>query len=114
MPICPNCKSEYLEGVEVCVDCETKLVQSLEETPHFSGDDFSLLVTCTHEYEAELIKNALESGGIEAHILIQRDSSFPAIGNLGIVKVFVKNEELDSAKEYLQNIDLSAPDDLEV
>lgn len=114
MPFCPNCKSEYVEGVKVCADCETKLVDSLEEPAHFSGDDFSLLVTCTHEYEAELIKNALESGGIEAHILVQRDSSFPTVGNLGIIKVFVKNEELDSAKEYLQNAIPSSPDDLEV
>lgn len=107
MPYCPNCKSEYVDGVEVCVDCETPLVDTLPEKRHFSEEDFSLLFTCNYEYEAELIKNALESGGIEAHILIQKDSSFPAPGNLGIIKVFVKKDELQSAQDYLLDVNLN-------
>ena len=35
MPWCPKCKTEYIEGVEVCADCHTPLVASLEEG---SGD----------------------------------------------------------------------------
>lgn len=107
MPYCPNCKSEYLEGIKMCPDCEETLVSELEEAEHFSGDDFSLLYTCNYEYEAELIKNALESGGIEAHILIQKDSSFPVPGNLGTIKIFVRNDDFSSAKEYMQNANLN-------
>ncbi len=31
MPWCPKCKTEYIEGIEVCADCHTPLVASLED-----------------------------------------------------------------------------------
>ena len=31
MPWCPKCKNEYYEGIKVCADCGTELVESLEE-----------------------------------------------------------------------------------
>lgn len=41
MPWCPKCRNEYVEGMEVCVDCGSPLVESLEETksnPLIFGD----------------------------------------------------------------------------
>ena len=31
MPWCPKCKNEYYEGIKVCADCGSELVDSLEE-----------------------------------------------------------------------------------
>ncbi len=31
MPWCPKCKVEYVEGIEVCADCGSKLVPSLDD-----------------------------------------------------------------------------------
>ncbi|MDE6949804.1 MAG: hypothetical protein K2P64_02650 [Lachnospiraceae bacterium] len=31
MPWCPKCKNEYYEGIKVCADCGTELVDSLDE-----------------------------------------------------------------------------------
>lgn len=31
MPWCPKCRNEYVEGITVCADCGTKLVESLED-----------------------------------------------------------------------------------
>lgn len=31
MPWCPNCKTEYQEGIEVCSDCGAALVDELPE-----------------------------------------------------------------------------------
>lgn len=30
MPWCPKCKTEYIEGIEICADCHTPLVSSLD------------------------------------------------------------------------------------
>ena len=41
MPWCPKCRNEYVEGMEVCVDCGSPLVESFEETksnPLIFGD----------------------------------------------------------------------------
>ena len=34
MPWCPKCKTEYIEGIELCADCHTPLVASLDEDMH--------------------------------------------------------------------------------
>lgn len=31
MPWCPKCKNEYVEGITVCADCGSRLVESLED-----------------------------------------------------------------------------------
>lgn len=41
MPWCPKCKNEYREGIKVCADCGTELVEALESTegsPIIFGD----------------------------------------------------------------------------
>ena len=49
MPWCPQCKEEYKEGIIVCPDCKTPLVESLEQlkeefVPVFSFDKKSKIV----------------------------------------------------------------------
>ena len=31
MAWCPKCENEYVEGIKVCADCGTELVENLEE-----------------------------------------------------------------------------------
>lgn len=75
---------------------------SSEEEGENSGD-FTLLVKCSSEIEAEMISTVLESGGIENYLLSQNDSSFPIVGNLSVIKIFVKIFQYEDAKAYLDD-----------
>lgn len=66
-------------------------------------DDFALLTKCSNEIEADMIAANLEGAGIESYILRQNDSSFPVMGNLSVVKIYVRRAQLSDAQEYLSN-----------
>ena len=36
MPWCPNCRLEYVEGIKICPDCKTALVDSLKDAEEIS------------------------------------------------------------------------------
>ena len=37
MPVCPNCGYEYVEGITICPDCNTALVNE-EDLPKFGQE----------------------------------------------------------------------------
>ncbi len=53
--------------------------------------------------EAEMIKDLLESGGIEVEIRSAKVTPYPVnIGKMGEVKVFVKEEDITAAEEMMK------------
>jgi hypothetical protein len=106
MPFCPNCKLEFEVSVKNCSDCGTELVTSLHEKIILDEDNFILLTVCTEMYEAEFIKANLESADINAFILSKQDRNYPF---LGTIKIFVKKEDKNSARDYLKNVNKQSP-----
>ena len=51
MPWCPNCRLEYVEGIKICPDCKTALVDSLKDAEEISHLEDEL--SEASEYEAE-------------------------------------------------------------
>ena len=51
MPWCPNCRLEYVEGIKICPDCKTALVDSLKDAEEISHLEDEL--NEASEYEAE-------------------------------------------------------------
>ncbi len=55
--------------------------------------------------EAEIIKDLLESGGIETVIRSAKVTPYPVnIGKMGEVKILVKEEDRETAEEMLRNL----------
>ncbi|MCL4278356.1 MAG: DUF2007 domain-containing protein [Ignavibacteriaceae bacterium] len=106
MAVCPNCKYEYVPGITICPDCNTPLVDSseLKKYPELSEDDWVLVYTSFNFIEVDMLKENLESAGIPTSILSQKDSSFPAPGDLSVVKLFVKKTNVHEALEFIQDV----------
>ncbi len=106
MPVCPKCKYEYVPGITICPDCNTPLVESieLEKYSELSEKDWVLVYTSFSVIDVDMLKENLESAGISASILSQKDSSFPAPGDLSTVKLFVKKADVGEALEFIQTV----------
>lgn len=101
MPFCPNCKYEYINGITKCPDCGEDLVAELPSEVVLNEADWVVVYTTSFDYEAEMLKDNLESAGISAMILSQKDNNFPAPGDLSIIKLLVKKEDVDNAVTFL-------------
>ena len=113
MPVCPNCEYEYIEGMVICPDCNTPLVNAseLKKYPELSEEDWVLVYTTFNMIDAQMLQENLESAEIAATILSQKDSSFPVPGDLSRIKLFVKKQDVLSALEFIQTVKRKSPED---
>jgi len=110
MPICPECKSEYLKGYDTCADCQVKLVDRLEEDDkHEETIDSSLvfLKNVSDDYQKDLIISFLESENIsviEEHKGIGQYLKIYSGQNYQGKNLYVHKEDFERAKELIESI----------
>ena len=106
MPVCPNCNYEYIEGVTICPDCNVKLVDEIElkEYEKLSENDWVLIYTSFDEVEIDMIKDNLESAGMEATVFSQKDRNFPVPGDLSPIKLLVRKVDLQPALNFIEDL----------
>jgi hypothetical protein len=106
MAVCPNCNYEYVEGVTFCPDCGAALVdpELIDKPEEWTEENWEVVYTSSEEYEVEMIKNNLDGAGIISEVLDQKDRNFPALGDLGVVKLLVRKEDVQAALNYIQRI----------
>lgn len=116
MRYCPICRSEYLEGVEVCPECKVVLVDELPEEAEFI--DWKTLAHVPDELAGDMVKGVLENAGLD---VILRSFTIP--GYDGIVgswyeehwgEILVKESDFPRAKEIIGEYIDSLPDDVEL
>jgi hypothetical protein len=76
--------------------------------------NLKLLSTYQTEFEAELVRTKLEDEGIEAMIESQdRANVIPSLDYAGGVHLYVEPEDLERAKEIINNTSDDLMDDME-
>ncbi len=105
MPVCLKCNYEYVEGIVICPDCNTPLVEEdeLKKVEELSEKDWVLVYTSGNELEMGMLKGILESAGLEVNVLSQKDHNFPMPGDLSVVKLFVRKNDVQAALNYIQD-----------
>ena len=105
---CPECKSEYVEGITECVECHVPLVDELPPEPTLEYENFVTLKTYSTRYEAELGKSVLAANGVDA--LIASDDAGgvrPELAFFRGVKLLVREEDALKAEEIFQALESS-------
>ncbi len=105
MPVCPKCNYEYVEGIAICPDCNKPLVEEdeLQKFEELSEQDWILVYTSGNELEMGMLKGILESAGLEVNVLSQKDHNFPTPGDLSVVKLLVRKNDVQAALNYIQD-----------
>jgi hypothetical protein len=98
---CPKCKTEYVQGILVCVDCGIALIPELAAEPSHPLDaaEYEEVLTDLNASDVALIKSLLNSESIEHYI----EGEFSPYG---IHRLMVLKEQAVEAQEILKDLAL--------
>lgn len=109
---CPQCKSEYVEGITECAECQVALVEELPPEPMPEYEDLRIVRTYSADHDAELGKSILEANGIDAVIVSdEAGGTIPGLALTQGVQLLVDAELLEKAKAVFKDLEASQGDD---
>lgn len=102
---CPQCRSEYVDGITQCFDCQVPLVWSLHEENEQDSEpvEWAPLVSVVNQTDIAVITSLLESEKIPYYIQGEHVGFLPHGAGFASVIHVEKNRLLD-AQEYIKDL----------
>ena len=105
MPYCPNCRYEYRPDVKACPDCRETLVDALPDEPELKDPNLVCVASYPFDIDAQQAKLRLQSHGIQSVLVneVMSQTDLILVFADGGVRVMVRKEDLDKAREVLES-----------
>ena len=102
---CPECKSEFIEGIMICPECNVKLIDELPPEPEPEFVDYKEILATYNPADIMFLKSLLDSEGIHyffkgEHFMYVRPLADPA-------RLMVRTDQVEMALELLKDVELS-------
>ncbi len=102
---CPECKSEFIEGITKCPVCDISLINELPPEPEPEFVDYKEILGTYNPADVAFLKSLLDSEGITyffkgEHFMYVRPLADP-------VRLMVRTDQVAQATDLLQDVQLS-------
>ena len=103
---CPNCRAEYVEGVDTCPECGVALVAQLDGDASQVAEwaEFEQILTTFNAGDIALIKSILDGEGISYYFLGEAFNYVEPLAQPP--RLMVRKDQADQAKEILDDLSL--------
>ena len=102
---CPECKSEFVEGIGICPECHVHLVDKLEPEPEPEFVDFEEILATYNPADIALLKSILDSEEITYFF---KGENFQHLGPLADpARLMVRKDQVETAADLLKDLKLS-------
>jgi hypothetical protein len=106
--ICPECHTEYIEGIHICADCKVSLVDETPLEEPLKRIKWIALKTVDGKIYAEMVAEILEQKNIPNYIKSDWISSAFNISGANLVgskvTIYVPEPNYDAAEKLLKEI----------
>jgi hypothetical protein len=100
---CPECRSEYIDGITVCTECNIPLVESIPAEPEMYT--FVKILSTFNLADIAVIKSMLDDGEITYYFI---GENFNQIDQLvQPARLFVREDQADEAREVLKTLTIA-------
>jgi hypothetical protein len=121
MKYCPNCEIEYLDTIDECADCKTRLIgeesmkKLLAEREREAREVFVKVATVDNKFEADVLSNTLKKECIQVMVRSFHDTAYDGIyiPQKGWGIILVPAEDKDKAEEIIASVKSSITEDTE-
>jgi hypothetical protein len=121
MKYCPNCEIEYLDTIDECADCKTRLIgeeamkKLLAEREREAREVFVKVATVDNKFEADVLTNTLKKECIPVMVRSFHDTAYDGIyiPQKGWGIILVPAEDKDKAEEIIASVKGSITEDTE-